>query len=121
MASLTRNRSAIPPTTVPNDVNLEYYTQRAKGGAALILTEGTLISRQGTEWPYAPGIWSDEQVLGWKKITDGVHAAGALMFCQVCSVRGSDRVSLTHFVLPSFGTSDASLTRTWRSRKRPER
>lgn len=62
MASLTRNRSV--PNAVPSDANKEYYTQRASGGAGLILTEGTLISQQGTEWPYAPGIWSDEQVVG---------------------------------------------------------
>ena len=66
MASLTRNRSV--PTTVPNDVNLEYYAQRARGGAALILTEGTLVSQQGTEWPHAPGIWSDEQISKWKEV-----------------------------------------------------
>lgn len=84
MASLTRNRSL--PTTVPNDANVEYYTQRAKGGCALIMAEGTLISQQGTEWPHAPGIWSEEHVDGWKKVTDSVHDAGALMFCQVRAV-----------------------------------
>lgn len=82
MASLTRNRSV--PTNVPNEYNFEYYTQRAQGGCALIMSEGTLISQQGTEWPNAPGIWSEEQVAAWKKITDSVHSAGALMFCQVC-------------------------------------
>jgi 2,4-dienoyl-CoA reductase-like NADH-dependent reductase (Old Yellow Enzyme family) len=60
MASLTRSRSV--PTNVPNDFNKEYYTQRAAGGCGLILTEGTLVSQQGTEWPNVPGIWSDEQV-----------------------------------------------------------
>lgn len=63
MASLTRNRSV--PTNVPNDTNKEYYTQRAAGGCGLILAEGTLISQQGTEWPHAPGIWSEEQVVGY--------------------------------------------------------
>ena len=81
MASLTRNRNV--PTNVPNDVVLEYYVQRAKGGAGLILSEGTLVSQQGLEWPHAPGIWNDEQVAAWKKITDAVHEAGSYMFCQV--------------------------------------
>lgn len=90
MASLTRNRSV--PTTVPNEVNFEYYIQRAKGGCGLIMSEGTLISPQGTEWPNAPGIWSEEHVEAWKKITDGVHEAGALMFCQVSR---SSRLSYT--------------------------
>ena len=84
MSSLTRNRSV--PTTVPNEYNFEYYTQRANGGVGLILTEGTLIEHQGTEWPNAPGIWNDEQVAAWRKITTSVHEAGSLIFCQV-SVR----------------------------------
>ncbi|KAF8496356.1 FMN-linked oxidoreductase [Gautieria morchelliformis] len=81
MSALTRNRAV--PRDVPNDVMLEYYTQRAKGGAGLIVTEGTLISRQGTEWPYAPGIWNDDHVKGWKKITKSVHDAGGRIFCQL--------------------------------------
>lgn len=84
MASLTRNRNV--PTNVPNDIVLEYYVQRAKGGCALILTEGTLVCQQGTEWPNAPGIWNEEQVKGWKKITDAVHEAGSYIFCQVGGV-----------------------------------
>lgn len=120
MASLTRNRSTNSPT-VPGDANLEYYTQRAKGGAALIMTEGTLVSRQGTEWPYAPGIWSEEQVQGWKKITDSVHAAGSLIFCQVCVLRQCFSASAHPYCFSSFGMSDALLTPIWRNRRRPER
>jgi 2,4-dienoyl-CoA reductase-like NADH-dependent reductase (Old Yellow Enzyme family) len=62
MAALTRNRSI--PTNVPNELNREYYTQRAAGGCGLIISEGTLVSQQGTDWPNAPGIWADEQVEG---------------------------------------------------------
>ncbi|PSR71244.1 hypothetical protein PHLCEN_2v12898 [Hermanssonia centrifuga] len=81
MSSLTRSRSF--PDAVPNKYNVEYYTQRAKGGAGLIITEGTLVSQQGTEWPDAPGIWNEGQVKGWKKVTDSVHKAGGLIFCQL--------------------------------------
>ena len=81
MASLTRNRNL--PTNAPNEVVKEYYVQRARGGASLILTEGTLIARQGTEWPHAPGIWNEEQVAAWKEVTDAVHEAGSYIFCQV--------------------------------------
>lgn len=81
MAPLTRNRCT--PTNVPNDIVLEHYVQRARGGAGLIINEGTLISPQGTEWPHAPGIWSEDHVLAWKKVTDAVHEAGSYMFCQV--------------------------------------
>ncbi|CAK5279451.1 unnamed protein product [Mycena citricolor] len=79
MSALTRNRS---DHTVPNAVMLEYYVQRAKGGTGLIVTEGTLISRQGSEWPNAPGIFNQEQINGWKKIVDAVHAEGTKIYCQ---------------------------------------
>ncbi|KAH8116735.1 FMN-linked oxidoreductase [Phellopilus nigrolimitatus] len=80
MTALTRNRS---PPNVPNEINLEFYEQRARGGAGLIISEGTLITQQGTEWPHAPGIWSSEQVAAWKKITDAVHEHGSKIFCQL--------------------------------------
>ncbi|KAF9457744.1 hypothetical protein BDZ94DRAFT_1301697 [Collybia nuda] len=83
MAALTRNRA---PGTIPSDIMVEYYTQRALGGAGLIVSEGVLVSRQGTEWPHAPGIWNKEQVTGWKKITDAVHAAGSHIYAQLWHV-----------------------------------
>lgn len=116
MASCVRNRSV--PINVPNDLNLEYYVQRAKGGAGLIMTEGTLVSPQGTEWPYNPGIWSEEQVEGWKKIVDAVHANGVHMFCQV---RWFVNVCVRRCLMErvhSYGIRDASLILTWRSRRR---
>ncbi|KAJ7718637.1 hypothetical protein B0H16DRAFT_421664 [Mycena metata] len=80
MSALTRNRST---KTVPNDIMLKYYVQRATGGAGLIVSEGVLISRQGSEWPNAPGIWEKSQIDGWKKITDAVHEAGSKMYAQL--------------------------------------
>ncbi|KAJ6451392.1 flavoprotein NADH-dependent oxidoreductase [Mycena vitilis] len=80
MSPLTRNRSS---ATVPNEIMLKYYVQRATGGAGLIVTEGTLITPQGTEWPNAPGIWNEAQIAGWKKIVDGVHEAGSKMYAQI--------------------------------------
>ncbi|KIJ23425.1 hypothetical protein M422DRAFT_231647 [Sphaerobolus stellatus SS14] len=81
MSAMTRNRSL--PTSIPNDTNVEYYKQRAHGGAGLIVTEGILIVQQGTEWPHAPGIWTDEHVNGWKKVTDAVHAEGSKIVAQL--------------------------------------
>jgi len=81
MSALTRDRSV--PTNVPNKTNLEYYEQRAAGGTGLIVCEGTLISQQGTEWQHAPGIWNEEHVVAWRKITDAVHAHGGKIFCQL--------------------------------------
>jgi N-ethylmaleimide reductase len=79
MAPMTRSR-AIDAST-PNDLMAEYYGQRA--GAGLIITEGTSPSPNGTGYPRIPGIWSQAQVVGWRKITDAVHAQGGRIFVQL--------------------------------------
>jgi 2,4-dienoyl-CoA reductase-like NADH-dependent reductase (Old Yellow Enzyme family) len=58
-----------------------YYAQRASAG--LIITEATGISRQGLGWPYAPGIWTVEQMQGWQPVVEAVHEAGGRIFCQL--------------------------------------
>jgi len=83
MAPLTRMR-ATPPGDVPNDLMREYYTQRA--GAGLVIAEGSQISPQGKGYMDTPGIYSDEQVAGWRKITDSVHEAGGRMAIQLWHV-----------------------------------
>jgi 2,4-dienoyl-CoA reductase-like NADH-dependent reductase (Old Yellow Enzyme family) len=80
MAPLTRGRST-QPGSVPNEMMLEYYRQRA--GAGLIISEATGISVEGLGWPAAPGIWSDEQVEGWKPVTQAVHDAGGEIVLQL--------------------------------------
>ncbi|CAK5273565.1 unnamed protein product [Mycena citricolor] len=80
MAPMARNRSS---DTVPNDIMREYYVRRVRGGAGLIVTEASLVSRQGTEWQDSPGIWNTEQMEGWKKIVDAVHEEGGRIFCQI--------------------------------------
>lgn len=79
MAPLTRGRST--REHVPTPLMETYYSQRA--GAGLILTEATGISQQGLGWPYAPGLWSDEQVDAWKPVTGAVHDAGGRIFAQL--------------------------------------
>ncbi|HEY6917601.1 MAG TPA: alkene reductase [Allosphingosinicella sp.] len=79
MAPLTRARAT--REHMPTDIMKTYYTQRA--GAGLIISEATGISRQGLGWPYAPGIWTMEQVEAWKPITDAVHEANGRIFCQL--------------------------------------
>ncbi len=79
MAPLTRGRAS--RTHVPTDLMIDYYRQRASAG--LIITEATGISQEGTGWPYAPGIWSDEQVEAWKPVTDAVHSAGGRIVVQL--------------------------------------
>ncbi|KAJ7073573.1 flavoprotein NADH-dependent oxidoreductase [Mycena amicta] len=80
MSALTRSRAS---KTVPTDIMREYYVQRAEGGAGLIVTEAVLISRQGTQWEEAPGIWEQSQIDGWKKIVDAVHATGSKIYAQL--------------------------------------
>lgn len=71
-------------TTIPNEDNVKYYAQRAgPGRSGLILSEGTLIAHQGTEWENAPGIWDEEHAKGWKKVTDAVHEKGGLIVAQL--------------------------------------
>ncbi len=82
MAPLTRCRAGAG--RVPNALMAEYYAQRA--GAGLILSEATSISPQGVGYPDTPGIWSDEQVQGWKLVTKAVHAAGGRIFLQLWHV-----------------------------------
>jgi len=83
MAPLTRAR-AIGGGRVPNALMTEYYVQRASAG--LILTEATSVTPQGVGYENTPGIWSDEQVEGWKQITAAVHAAGGRIFMQLWHV-----------------------------------
>ncbi|MBL8657256.1 MAG: alkene reductase [Altererythrobacter sp.] len=80
MAPLTRGRST-QPGSVPNAMMETYYRQRA--GAGLIISEATGISVEGSGWPAAPGIWSEEQVEGWKPITRAVHDEGGAIVLQL--------------------------------------
>ena len=83
MAPLTRMRSE--PGDIPGDLMVKYYTQRASEGA-LIVTEATPVSRQGYGYAGAPGIYSDAQIAGWRRVTDAVHAKGGLIFLQLWHV-----------------------------------
>jgi len=92
MAPLTRAR-AVGEGRVPNELMAEYYVQRASAG--LILSEATSVTPMGVGYADTPGIWSDEQVAGWKKVTDAVHAAGGRIVLQLWHVgRISDPIFL---------------------------
>jgi 2,4-dienoyl-CoA reductase-like NADH-dependent reductase (Old Yellow Enzyme family) len=82
MAPMTRNRAG--PGEVPGPLAVAYYTQRASAG--LIVTEGTQISQQGQGYPGTPGIFTAEQIAGWKRVTESVHAAGGRIFLQLWHV-----------------------------------
>ena len=78
MAPLTRSRAI---GNVPNDLMATYYAQRS--GAGLIITEGEGPSPNGLGYPRIPGIYSEQQVEGWKKITSAVHEEGGKIFLQI--------------------------------------
>ena len=91
MAPLTRCRAS--HGRVPNQMMADYYAQRASFG--LILSEATSVCPQGVGYPDTPGIWSDEQVEGWRLVTHAVHAAGGRIFLQLWHVgRVSDPIYL---------------------------
>ena len=78
MAPMTRNRAI---GNIPNELMVQYYQERAAAG--LIVTEGTSPSPNGLGYPRIPGIFSQEQVTGWSRVTQAVHAGGARMFVQL--------------------------------------
>jgi N-ethylmaleimide reductase len=80
MAPLTRMR-AQSHDHVPTTLQAEYYAQRASAG--LIITEATAISPEGFGWADTPGLWTEEQVRGWRGVTDAVHAAGGRIISQL--------------------------------------
>lgn len=90
MAPLTRSRAAAG--NVPTELNARYYAQRASAG--LIISEATQVTPAGQGYIRTPGIHSDEQVAGWRLVTDAVHRAGGRIFLQLWHV---GRVSHTSF------------------------
>jgi N-ethylmaleimide reductase len=83
MAPMTRSR-ALVNGNVPNPLAVTYYSQRASAG--LLITEATQVSPQGVGYIRTPGLHSPEQVEGWRKVTDAVHAAGGVIFSQLWHV-----------------------------------
>lgn len=79
MAPMTRNRAAAG--AIPQAMNVEYYRQRASAG--LIITEASQVSAEGVGYPGTPGIYTEDQVAGWRKVTDAVHSEGGRIFIQL--------------------------------------
>lgn len=117
MSPLTRGRGT--REHVPTPIMAEYYAQRASAG--LIISEATGISREGLGWPYAPGIWSQEQVEAWKPITKAVHDKGGKIVVQLwhmgrmvhSSVTGQQPVS-------SSATTAPGQIHTYEGKQDPE-
>ncbi|HVI48933.1 MAG TPA: alkene reductase [Chitinophaga sp.] len=107
----TKNRIVMPPMTrarsthgdVATDLMATYYSQRASAG--LIISEGTQISRQGKGYAWTPGIYTPEQVAGWKKVTRAVHEAGGKIFAQLWHVGRVSHTSLQEGGRPPVSSS----------------
>ena len=84
MAPMTRYRATDEHN--PTDDMVEYYRQRTGTPGTLIISEGTFISPVDGGYANAPGIYTDAQIAGWRKVTDAVHANGSAIFCQLWSL-----------------------------------
>ncbi|MET0611109.1 MAG: alkene reductase [Pseudomonas caspiana] len=99
---LTRQRSS-QPGNVANELMAQYYSQRA--GAGFLVTEGTQIEPRGQGYAWTPGIYTPEQIAGWRKVTEAVHAEGGVIFAQLWHV---GRVS--HTALQPNGDAPVSAS-----------
>ena len=115
MAPLTRMR-AHPEDHVPTELQAEYYAQRATAG--LIIAEATAISPDGFGWADTPGLWSAEQVRGWRRVTDEVHKRGGKIIAQLWHTGAISHPELRDGVLPVSASDvdplQVSVTRTGR-------
>ncbi len=105
MAPLTRSRS-VQPGDVPGDLMRVYYGQRATEGG-LIIAEATTISQSARGWFGAPGLYSDEQVEGWRAVTDTVHAKGGKIIAQLWHTGRSSHVDVTGGPQPVSASVDS--------------
>lgn len=110
LAPLTRMRATKESegVYVPNDLLVEYYSQRASKGG-LLLSEATPISRLAAGYRGSPGIFTSSQISGWKKVTDAVHAKGGYMFNQLWHVGRATTPGMLGGV-PTVSSSNISIS-----------
>lgn len=109
MAPLTRNRAGAG--LVPSPFAAEYYSQRASAG--LIITEATQVSRQAQGYQDTPGLYTPEQIAGWRKVTDAVHAKGGRIFVQLWHVGRVSHVDLHDGEAPVAPSAIRAETKTF--------
>src|SRR5216684_6888322 len=111
MAPMTRARST-QPGDVPNAMNARYYAQRAS--AALIIAEATQVSPQGKGYSFTPGIYSPEQMAGWRLVTQAVHAEGGRIFAQLWHVGRMSHPDFHNGELPVAPSALAFEGKIWK-------
>jgi len=109
MAPLTRNRAGAG--LVPGAFAAEYYAQRASAG--LIITEATQVSAQAQGYQDTPGLYTPEQIAGWRKVTDAVHAKGGRIFVQLWHVGRVSHVDLLDGKAPVAPSAIRAETKTF--------
>ncbi len=109
MAPLTRNRAG--EGLVPSELAAEYYGQRASAG--LIITEATQVSRQAQGYQDTPGLYTPEQIAGWQKVTDAVHARGGRIFVQLWHVGRVSHIDLLGGDAPVAPSAIRAATKTF--------
>lgn len=110
LAPMTRSRTA-QPGDIPTDLMAEYYAQRASSG--FIITEATQISSQGKGYSFTPGMFTTEQVTGWKKVTHSVHQAGGHIISQLWHVGRMSHASFHDDGLPVAPSAIAPDAQVW--------
>ncbi|MDW5442905.1 alkene reductase [Polaromonas sp. SM01] len=110
MAPMTRSRTS-QPGDVPNELMATYYAQRASAG--LTISEATQVSRQGQGYSFTPGIYSDAQVDGWRRVTDAVHAAGGRIVLQLWHVGRMSHASFHADGLPIAPSALSPDAQVW--------
>ncbi len=110
LAPMTRSRTA-QPDDVPTDLMAEYYAQRASAG--FIITEATQISSQGKGYSFTPGMFTPEQVTGWKKVTQAVHQADGHIVSQLWHVGRMSHASFHADGLPVAPSAIAPDAQVW--------
>ncbi|TFK79093.1 NADH:flavin oxidoreductase/NADH oxidase [Polyporus arcularius HHB13444] len=93
---------------VPTDLVTEFYAQRASVPGTLLIGEATYISPQASGQAHAPGIWNDEQIAAWKKVTEAVHAKGPYIFLQLWALGRAARPEQFHKEFPDYPYVSAS-------------
>jgi len=110
LAPMTRSRTA-QPGDIPTDLMAEYYVQRASAG--FMITEATQISSQGKGYSFTPGIYTMEQVEGWKKVTHAIHSVGGHIISQLWHVGRMSHASFHEDGLPVAPSAIAPDAQVW--------
>lgn len=108
MAPMTRSRAR---NHAPDESTARYYAQRASAG--LIIAEGAQISHQGRGYLWTPGIYSDDQLAGWRKVTEAVHQAGGRIFAQLWHTGRMSHVSLQENGQAPVSSVDSQVSTKW--------